>query len=114
MRKATGTNRCLNLICISISLSLSVISGETGFSIDQKDEVVALLDGEPIYRSEVEQPVAFQIYRLRGNIYTVLKRQIDEIVTQKLLEKRASEMDLSIEELLEQEIDQKTPLPTEQ
>ncbi len=113
MRRATGTNQCLNLLCIAISLSLSVLLRGTGFSADQEDEIVALLNGEPIYRSEVEQPVAFQIYRLRGNIYTILKRQTDEIATQKLLEKEASEKGLSMEELLRKEIDEKTPAPTE-
>ena len=113
MRKATGKNRCLNLLFIAIGLSLSVLFGGTGFSADQEDEVVALLNGEPIYRSEVEQPVAFQIYRLRGNIYTILKRQTEELVTQKLLEKEASAQGLSLDELLRKEIDEKTPPPSD-
>ena len=113
MRKATGKNQCLNLICIAISLSLSVLFGGTGFSAAQEDEVVALLNGEPIYRSEVEHTVAFQIYRLRGNIYTILKGQTEEIVTQKLLENEASAKGLSLEELLRKEIDEKTPPPSE-
>ena len=113
MRKATGKNRCSNLICIAIGLSLSALFGGMGFSADQEDEVVALLNGKPIYRSEVEQPVAFQIYRLRGNIYTILKRQTEELVTQRLLQKDAFAKGLSLEELLRKEIDEKTPPPSE-
>lgn len=112
MRKATGKNRCSKLIWIAVSLNLSVTFGGPGFSAERADEVVAYLNGEPIYRSEVEQPVAFQIYRLRGNIYTILKRQTEEIVTQKLLEIEASEQGYSIEELLRNEVDEKTPPPT--
>ncbi|MCK7511642.1 MAG: hypothetical protein MZV70_51410 [Desulfobacterales bacterium] len=40
-----------------------------------KDEVIATLDGKPITLSEIEENAAFQIYRLRGSIYSLLQRR---------------------------------------
>jgi hypothetical protein len=94
-----------------ISLSLCLLSTGTGISADQEDEIVALLNGEPIYRSEVEQPVAFQIYRLRGNIYTILKRQIEEMVTEKLLQKEAAERGISPDEFIKKKLTKKSYHP---
>jgi hypothetical protein len=40
-----------------------------------QDEVIATLDGRPITLSEIEENAAFQIYRLRGSIYSLLQRE---------------------------------------
>ncbi|UCD79206.1 MAG: thioredoxin domain-containing protein [Desulfobacterales bacterium] len=71
------------------------------------DETIALLNGEPITQSEVERRVAFQIYRLRGNIYQLLKRETEKIVEQKLLEMEARRRNMTVENLLRIEVDEK-------
>ena len=72
-----------------------------------KDETIAMINGEPVTRSEVEQRVAFQVYRLRGNIYQLLKRETEKIVEQKLLEAEARRRDMTVEKLLKIEVDEK-------
>ena len=54
-----------------------------------EDEVIAILDNEPITMSQAKESVAFQVYRLRGNIYLLLKRETEKLVDQKLLEAEA-------------------------
>jgi protein-disulfide isomerase len=75
----------------------------------QEDEIIATLNGEPITLSEVEESVAFQVYRLRGNIYLLLKRETQQIVNQKLLEAEAHHRGLTVDELLKKEVDEKVP-----
>lgn len=77
------------------------------------DEAVATLNGEPISLSEVEQRVAFQIYRLRGNIYQLLKRETEKVVEQKLLEMEARRRSMTVENLLRIEVDEKVTPVTE-
>lgn len=73
----------------------------------EKDKAIATLNGEPITLSEVEERVAFQIYRLRGNIYQLLKRETEKVVEQKLLETEARRRNMSVENLLKSEVDEK-------
>jgi protein-disulfide isomerase len=66
-----------------------------------------MLNDEPIFLSEIEQNVAFQVYRLQGNIYSLLQRETEELVNQKLLGAEASRRGLSVSELLRKEVDEK-------
>ena len=74
----------------------------------QEDEVIATLNGETIRLSEAKETVAFQVYRLRGNIYLLLKRETERIVDQKLLDAEAARRGLTVAELLRKEVDEKT------
>lgn len=73
-----------------------------------QDEVIATLDGSPITLSEIEENAAFQIYRLRGSIHSLLKREAREIADRRLLEREADRQGLSVEALLKREVDGKT------
>ena len=53
-----------------------------------EDEVIATLDGKPITLSEIEENAAFQIYRLRGSIYSLLQKEAREIADRRLLSRR--------------------------
>ena len=75
------------LILAIIQLAVMGIAGVAG---SQEDEVIATLNGEAITLEEAQERVAFQIYRLRGNIYFLLKREIENIVDQKLLAEEAA------------------------
>jgi protein-disulfide isomerase len=75
----------------------------------QEDEIIATLNGQPIMLSEAEESVAFQVYRLRGNIYLLLKRETEQIVNLKLLEAEAHRRGLTTDELLQKEVDEKVP-----
>jgi len=73
------------------------------------DEVIATLDGKPIYLSEIEENSAFQIYRLRSSIHSLMEREAREIADGRLLSAEASRRGLTVETLLKKEVDEKTP-----
>jgi protein-disulfide isomerase len=79
---------------------------------EQKEEVVAILNEQPIYRSEVEAKIAFKLYRLRGSIYRLMQREIEAIVDQRLLEAQAARENLSVAELIQKEVNAKVKQPT--
>lgn len=96
-----------------LSLSLILFSGSECVAEPKEGEIIATLNGEPIYLSEIEQNAAFQVYRLQANIYTLLKKETEELVNQKLLAAEAIRRNLSIEELLKKEVDEKVVPPDE-
>lgn len=88
-------------------LNLLVVLGFTGAAEPPEEEIIAILDGEPITLSEAQEKVAFQVYRLRGNIYHLLKREVEQIVNQKLLTAEAARRGLTVDELIRKEVDEK-------
>ena len=77
------------------------------------NEVIATLDGKPITLSEIEQNAAFQIYRLRCSIHSLLRGEALEIADRRLLlAQEASRQGLSCGgACFEKEVDEKvTPL----
>jgi len=78
-----------------------------------QDEVIATLDGSPITLSEIEENAAFQVYRLRGSIHSLLQREAREIADRRLLEREAARQGLSVETLLKREVDGKAAPVTE-
>jgi hypothetical protein len=78
------TKRLLKSTLVILSLSLVLGYGSKAFTQSLQPDIVATLNGEPIFLSELEQNVAFQVYRLQGNIYSLLKRETEELVNQKL------------------------------
>ena len=90
-------------------LNLLVALGFTGAAEPREEEAIAILDGKPITLAEAEESVAFQNYRLRGNIYYLLKREIEQIVNRKLLNAEAARRRLTKDELLRKEVDEKVP-----
>jgi hypothetical protein len=105
--------RLLTKIFVIVSLSLLFGYDAKALAQSLQPDIVAILNGEPIYLSEVEQNVGFQVYRLRGNIYSLLQRETEAIVHQKLLATEASRREMSIDELLKKEVEEKVTPPDE-
>ncbi|NIQ37051.1 MAG: thioredoxin domain-containing protein [Proteobacteria bacterium] len=103
------TEKSLQNISVILSLSLFLFLGSECLARQTEDEVIATLNGNPIYASEVEPKVAFQVYRLRASIHSLLKKETQELVDQKLLAAEAKRRGLTVAELLEKEVDEKVP-----
>ncbi len=97
------------------ALAVSLVSVPWMFSASgaAQDEVIATLDGSPITLSEIEENAAFQIYRLRGSIHSLLQREAREIADRRLLEREAARQGLSVEALLKREVEGKAAPVTE-
>jgi protein-disulfide isomerase len=103
------TKRLSRSICAILSLSALVWAGAECLAGVAKDEIVATLNGNPISLSDVEGAVAFQVYRLRGDIFHLLKGEVEDVVNRQLLVQEAARCGLTVEELLEREVNRKVP-----
>jgi protein-disulfide isomerase len=108
-KKARWSWRLWTALAVSL-VSVSWVVSAAGAA---QDEVIATLDGRPITLSEIEENAAFQIYRLRGSIYSLLQREAREIADRRLLEREAARQGLSVDALLKREVDGKTAPLTE-
>lgn len=69
------------------------------------NEIIATIDGEPIYQREVESRVAFRLYQLRADMYSLLKSEAEDIIEKRLLQREALRRGVSVDELLRTEVD---------
>ena len=99
----------IRILAILLAFLPTTVLGFLSIAYSQADEVIATLNGSPITLSEVEARVAFRIYRLRGNIYHILKRETRQIVDRQLLEAEAGRRGLTVDELVQKEVDEKIP-----
>jgi hypothetical protein len=83
---------------------------ETG---DEERRVVATLNGEPIHLDEIQPAVAFQVYKLQADIHRLLEREIEQAVGQRLLALEAARRGVSVEQLMQAEVDAKVRPVTE-
>ena len=105
--------RFLKNIFTILSLSLFFSLEWECLAEQKEDEVIATLNGEAIYLSEIEQNAAFQVYRLKAGIYRLLQRETEELVTQKLLALEAARRGMKVDDLLKKEVDEKLKAPDE-
>jgi len=76
-------------------------------SAESGREAIAVLGGRPVYVDDVSANVAFQIYSLKTDIYTILKRETEAIVDQEVLAREAKKQGIPVEELLRRNVDEK-------
>jgi protein-disulfide isomerase len=67
------------------------------------DRKVATVEGEPIFENELG--IQSQLHQLEQQAYQLRLRAIEEAVSRRLLEKAAAAKKLSVEQLLQQEVD---------
>lgn len=73
-------------------------------------EILAVLDGTPIHAEEVRSRIAFRLYQLEADRYSLLQRELDALIEQRLLEQEARRRGLSVDALLAAEV-QGEPAP---
>lgn len=60
------------------------------------DRIVAVIDGEPMLASALEQVAALRLYRLRGELYLQRRRDLDRLIERRLLELEAASRGASL------------------
>src|SRR5262245_24639641 len=65
---------------------------------------VAVVDGVPVTRQELESAVAAQIAKLDEQAYTIRRDQLDELITGRVLAAEARRRGTSVDALIDQEI----------
>jgi len=72
-------------------------------------QVVAEVDGKPITREEVDGKAAESLVAIRQQEYETLRRALDDIIADRLVEKEAADRRLSREALLKAEVEDRVP-----
>ncbi len=74
--------------------------------------VVGEVNGSPILASELDAKASSRLARLRQEEYEIRRQTLDEIVDERLLDAEAAKRGISRDELLQREVDAKTPAPS--
>jgi hydrogenase maturation factor HypF (carbamoyltransferase family) len=67
-------------------------------------EILATVDGQAITAAEIEQSIKGQMLRIDNQVYSVKKQAVDALITNRLLDKEATKLNISRAELLKQEV----------
>lgn len=94
------------LICLAIPCSAQ--SSEPAKS----KTLVAVVAGQPVYENELLPLIQPQLLQLRNQEFELKSKALDNLVQQKLFEAEAKAKGVSVEKLIEQEIDLKLGEPT--
>jgi len=71
---------------------------------EQGEVVLARVGDEMITKEELERPLAFAIHKLEEDIYRLKKQRLDQMISERLLEKEANQRGISVEELVNNSI----------
>jgi protein-disulfide isomerase len=113
MRKATPL-LMLAVIAAAASCSRSrggAVSSPPAATSGDARQVVAEVDGAPITRAELDKKAAEALLALRQQEHDILRRALDEMIADRLIEKEAASRKVSREALLKSEVEDRVPMP---
>jgi protein-disulfide isomerase len=76
------------------------------------DDAVALIDGKPISEKELEDRAAPQLRELNARIFEAKEQALDEMIDEQLLNQEAARVKLTVQQLLDREVDSRAAKPT--
>jgi protein-disulfide isomerase len=97
------------LTCLVVA---PVCFGQSGDPAKRK-EPLAVIDGQAITEDDLLPMVQGQLRPLDEQEYEIKKRALENLINQRLLEAEAKKKGVTKEKLLEQEVDDKVPEPTD-
>jgi protein-disulfide isomerase len=84
-----------------------------GAAAQQNPEVLAQVNGDKLTTSDLEQKEGNKLLQARYQYYQTEKKALDELIEQHLLETEAHRQGITVDQLLEREVDSKVKDPTE-
>ena len=93
------------------SRSGATVSAPPAASSGDARQVVAEVDGAPITRGDLDKKAAESLLSIRQQEYETLRRALDDMITDRLLEKEAASRKVTKEALLKSEIEDSVPMP---
>ncbi len=104
----------MRLMAALIALGLAACAASESVAAGDhpgQDDVLATVNGQAITRDEVLAAAGSELMAIRQQEYEVLKRTVDRLVEERLIEAAASKAGLSVEDYLEREIRSKISEP---
>jgi protein-disulfide isomerase len=80
----------------------------------EAEHPLAVVDGQPVTEQDILPLVRGKLQQLRTQEYQIKEDAVQDTIDQRLLDKAAKAKDVSVEELLQQEVFSKVTEPTEQ
>jgi protein-disulfide isomerase len=87
------------------------VSAPATTSSGDASQVVAEVDGTPITRGDLDKTAAEPLLAIRQQEYETLRRALDEMITDRLMEKEAAARKITKEALLKSEVEDLVPAP---
>lgn len=102
-------------VVLSLGLSLAVPVTLQGQELGQQSppEVLALIDGKPLTRAELEHKEAARLLTARDQYYKAQREALDQLIDDALLEKQAEREKVSVQQLLQNHVLTKVKDPTD-
>lgn len=94
------------------TFSLPLLFAVAALPLAAQDVTVAVIDGDPI--SENELNVRGQLIKIEAQAHELRLRAVENVIQRRLLEKAAAATNVTVEQLLKQEVDDKIPEPSPQ
>jgi protein-disulfide isomerase len=92
---------CLMLFLISLSMLTRENKLLASTKAPDESDAVAVVAGTKITREELEAPLTSRIYDMELNIYQLKKQRLDQIISEKVLQKEAAEKGITVSKLID-------------
>jgi protein-disulfide isomerase len=80
---------------------------------EEKKDALATVGDRTITEADIAESIAGQMVRINNQVYTAKKQAVDALIAEYLVEQEAKKRGISREQLLQQEVNAKTPAITE-
>jgi protein-disulfide isomerase len=105
-------------ICLAVVFAFTACPSKTNKSGDTMPGdgagVAAVVNGKTITIAQLDTAAKSQLQKVKGEIYKVRKRQLDELIEETLIEEAAKKQNMSVDAYLDKEVNSKVQDPTEQ
>lgn len=95
------------MLCI-----LALVGMATAAAGADAPDVVATVEGKPIAMTELTTALKGELLRLDMQRYQAMKNGLDDLIAERLMQLEASKRQISVEQLVQQEIEAKVPTVT--
>jgi protein-disulfide isomerase len=100
-------------LLLIISAFFAATSPAQNAETSKPKQLIATVEGQPIYDEDLSPSVEGQLQPLRSQEYEIKRKALDNLIEQKMLEAAAKKRGLTTEKLLDQEVNSKVPDPSD-
>jgi protein-disulfide isomerase len=107
MASVLGCSEQKNVAATKHEASAPAVPVTTGLAQGTKGDVVAELNGQPITEQELMVKIKPRLARIEGQLFDIKRDGIDQIIEEKLLDTEAKKRNMSVQDLLKAEVQDK-------
>jgi protein-disulfide isomerase len=98
------------LFLVTLTLGVApTLSRAQATSLGKDSNVIAEVNGQKLMMSDLEQSEGNKLLQARSSFYDAQRKALDELIDQSLLEQQAKKDNLTVDKLLEREVNSKLP-----